>query len=501
MENLRKYFFYIALFAVTAYLAVLDLGADNDIWHRMAVGSIYFQIGSVLRHDIFSYLSYKELWIDHEWGTGVLFYFLTHYLGDIGLIGMKILVLFFIILLIFLTNRLIAADKNPYRIIYYSVAAFAIVPGVVSNLRCQSVTYLLFTLWIYLLERVRKGENRLIWTFPATMLLWVNMHGGFVSGFGLLLIFIIGEFLNKKNPFKFISILALCLPVTLINPYGIKFLSYMSEAVTMSRPYITEWAPLNLINPINDWIGFKIILIITLIGYFNKYFILKDRKTDFVALIMLGFTLYLSLKHTRHNIFFVISASIYAYKYFYDAVSPVYNLIMSKVRQKFSDEKLDSLRLARESFIYMLVMLACTHIFLTKPMIIDLGSNIPSAKAIEFIKINNLRGNLLAPFNWGSYAMWKLYPQCLISVDGRYEEAYTNEVYLDVCNFTFAQKNWQDVLRKYHNDIILVESTTETFKRMKSLRRWKLVYQDKDAAVFLPAGYKAKEFLMPDRAK
>jgi hypothetical protein len=38
------------------------------------------------------------------------------------------------------------------------------------------------------------------------------------------------------------------------------------------------------------------------------------------------------------------------------------------------------------------------------------------------------RGNLAVFFNWGEYALYHLYPRVLVSIDGRYETVYPEEV-------------------------------------------------------------------------
>ncbi|MCK7527912.1 MAG: hypothetical protein MZV64_65075 [Ignavibacteriales bacterium] len=51
----------------------------------------------------------------------------------------------------------------------------------------------------------------------------------------MLGIYIAGEFLNRKNPLKYIAILAMSIPATLGNPYGIGFWHYMAEAASYAK--------------------------------------------------------------------------------------------------------------------------------------------------------------------------------------------------------------------------------------------------------------------------
>lgn len=333
IEKIKSVIFYIALFILSCMFSLQKSWADLDLWHRMAVGKIYSQLGHVVYHDIFTYFPSKPLWVDHEWLSGVIFYNLGRYFGDYGLMILKIIIIFSILVLIYKTNRLISSEFKTQRIFWYFLALLAIIPGLAATLRCQAFTYLFFTLWIYVLEKIRRNnENRLIWIFPATTLLWINMHAGFIAGFGLIGFYAIGELLNKRNILKYIGILALCLPFTFINPYGIKYWHYLIEAITMPRPYITEWGYLNPFESFYKVIGTKIQLMFLLPAFIysmlakiaNKTIIRSDQQEslsdpyataspslrmtekiqfDWVEIIAFIVTLVLSIKHYRHVCF------------------------------------------------------------------------------------------------------------------------------------------------------------------------------------------------------
>jgi hypothetical protein len=50
--------------------------------------------------DIFSYLPTKNLWIDHEWGSGVIFFVLVNILDEWGIFVLKAFIIFLIFMLI-----------------------------------------------------------------------------------------------------------------------------------------------------------------------------------------------------------------------------------------------------------------------------------------------------------------------------------------------------------------------------------------------------------------
>lgn len=505
INKLNKIFFYISLFLLSFTFSITKNTADLDLWHRLAVGKIFSQLGNVIYHDIFTYFPSKTLWVDHEWLSGVVFYNLSLYLGDYGILFLKIFILFSILVLIYKTNQLIYPEPDKQRLSWYFISLIAVLIGISATLRCQIFTYLFFTLWVYVLERVRRGENRLIWIFPATTLIWANMHAGFVAGFGLIVFYAVGEFLNKKKPWKYLGILALCLPVTLINPYGIKYWYYLIEAITMPRPYITEWEWLNPFESFYKVIGTKMQLSLLIPAIAYKIFSKEEnklQKIDWVEIIAFFATLYLCIQHLRHVLFFSITVAVFGYKYFVVFMDALFKKIKEKFLGLIPEDRLDTVYFTKFALIYSFVISFCYIIITGNPKEINL-SFYPT-QAVEFIKINKLKGNLLVPFNWGSYAMWKLYPQNLVCIDGRYEETYKNEAYMDISTITFYNKKsdltkWKKTFYKYHHDVLLVNKEGDVQKVFRKLKEWKPVYEDKKAVVFIPSSIPSKKWLLPNK--
>jgi hypothetical protein len=506
MKNSEKILFFTAIFIFMYALCLMNNYVDRDLWHRLAVGEIFWQIGTVLKHDIFAYTPVKYLWVDHEWGSGVIFYSLAKLSGDFGLMMLKIISFFTVFMLIYLVNNYKKSkEDDKFKIFFYIISVLAVFIGFQSSVRSQIFTYLFFTLFIFLLEKIRNDKDnsirhnlKTIFIFPLIMLLWTNLHGGFVAGLGLIGIYIAGEFLNKKNPLIYIAIFLLSLSMTLINPYGINFIEYMFTAATMPRPYIIEWKPLNLFENFWSHLGFKLLLIIIFFGWLHKL-ISKIKSIDWTELFLLLITLYLSLKHQRHVVFFAIAASIFGYQYFYNASIFCTNFVKKVLQKILSYKYLRLLSFAFQSFIYTFIITFGIYIILLNPMIIKIKPADYPANAVEFIKINKLNGNLLVPFNWGSYALWKLYPQCRVSIDSRYEETYSDSFYKEMMDFNFSNSGWDNVLKKYHADIILIPGDSKIYKKIYVLKNWKLIYYDKYSAVFINKTTSNKRWKNPEK--
>lgn len=498
--HLKKYSFLAGMISVIYYITMKYNYSDWDLWARLAVGKIFSQIGTVLPKDIFAYTPTKDLWVDHEWGAGAIFYYLADKYGDLGLLLLKFVILFGIFLSVFCTNQLRSNGDKPYRIFYYILFFSAIVPAFDNVIRSHAFTYLFFAYWLYLLDKVRYGNNKLIALFPLSMIIWANTHGGFLSGLGIVGVFAIGEFLNRRNPLKYILILALSGLATLINPYGLKYWSFILNAVSMNRPFVNEWAPLNLFGPIGQMIGFKILLILSILTLI--YMVIKRfKEINWADILIMAVTLYMSMKHMRHIIFFSIAAASYMYYWLYPAIKWYSFDILGKIYSLFPNMLRKFGKLYREVLIYGFILIFGFMSLMTMQREIFVNQNMFPTRAVKFIQINDLKGNLLVLFNWGSYALWKLYPQCKIAVDGRYEEVYTNDFIGDVARFHYVGVAWDGLLKKYHADLMLIPTEyKDLLKELYSLDEWTVAYKDNMAVVFVPKSMKDRNWKFPSKS-
>lgn len=203
---------YLYIFIIISIQAFAFNTIDMDYWARLLQGDAFFQLGHILKQDIFSYVNVHS-WVDHEWGSSIILSFVQRNFGFLGILFLRILIVFLIYVFIIKTIKLKYDINNKLSFIVLFLVSLCCMPSLIySGLRCHFFTFLFFTVFIYVLERVRlKNENKLLFILPILMLFWVNIHGGCVSGLGLLFMYSFGEALNKKEFKKYILTLVLCL--------------------------------------------------------------------------------------------------------------------------------------------------------------------------------------------------------------------------------------------------------------------------------------------------
>ena len=105
--------FYLTLGFFILLYGTLDINIDFDFFARLIVGKSFFQTNSLFNNEFYSYGTTHEF-IDHEWGSSLIFYLLQNYLGDTGLFFAKSIIIFltlFIIIKIIKQYYLIKIDK------------------------------------------------------------------------------------------------------------------------------------------------------------------------------------------------------------------------------------------------------------------------------------------------------------------------------------------------------------------------------------------------------
>ena len=115
----------------------------------------------------------------------------------------------------------------------------------------------------------------------------------------------------------------------------------------------------------------------------------------------------------------------------------------------------------------------------------------------EFIRLNNIRGNILTSFGFGSYVSYKLYPNNLIFMDGRYEEVYYDEEFNKLLDYELCNDSWKDVYLLYPTEILMPEKNISVYETLKTSDEWDLVYEGPVCGVFLKKENNKRSYKMP----
>ena len=470
-DKLKTAGFYILLFLLSAAIAVKSVNYDFDLWARLIAGMAVVQTGQVLKYDFLSYTP-THPWYDHEWGSSVIFYLFQHFMGHTGLLVLQVILIFLTMLFLVKTIKLRYKDTCNYKnVLVYFLILNCFTVTYSSLIRCHSFTFLFFIIELYILEVIRKNNNyKLLLIFPPMFLIWGNMHGGVVSGLGLLVMYTLGEALNKR-PFKHYLIATVICPLMLfINPYGVDFVKFLIKAVTMPRPHVVEWW--HIFTPYNYhlFLTFKFMVlfyaVIEILKVKKNFDYKACDKTKFIVMLV---TLFLAIKHVKMMPFFALTGTVYCYEDFLN------------VFKKYNFPKW-----GMPSLIVFLVIYSVTSLAIKdyRPMVNF--KNYPIME-VEFIRANHIEGKLLTNFGIGSFASYKLYPQNKIYMDGRYEEVYDDSLLEDLNKFYTLKEGAFDLFLKNKPDVIILENSYNNIYNVlkRSSSEWMLAFEGMYFGVFV----------------
>ena len=236
-------------------------------------------------------------------------------------------------------------------------------------------------------------------------------------------------------------------------------------------------------------------MVLTQVIYLIKDKINYDKLDKTKILILLVMT-YLSVTHIRHQSFFILTAGTLLYDEFYS----LFNSFIAFIREKLKIQNKENVKdfvIIKEITVYFILLIVSLPPLISSNKEIRITETEYPRFAVEFIKINNLKGNLFINFDWGSYAAYKLYPNNLIVMDGRYEEVYNPDLLLDLKNFHLVKNDWDKIIKDYKTDVMILEKKYPVFNKILNSKEWVLVFENNLSGVFVPSGTQQDKYLMP----
>ncbi|MDB5057511.1 MAG: hypothetical protein JWO59_983, partial [Chloroflexi bacterium] len=300
---------------------------DPDFWWHLATGRYIATHHIIPHHDVFSLTAQDHVWITHEWVTELLFY------GGWLLGGTQLLSIITaaVITLSFGIVYLTARERGASPLVSTAIVAIAALASAHTwGTRPQMLSLLLTAVYGLGISRmiVRKYPAPPLW-MPLVMVVWVNLHGGFIFGLALLAIATAAYVLQDRlwavrspEPFDTGEVEAPRLPdvrrcavivglsacATLVNPNGMSGalypLSYLGN--NASTRYIAEWVSPDFHK--TEYLFFEALLLVLLVGALTG-----PRRARLVDVSIILPFLYLAFESVRNiSLFAVLGAPITA---------------------------------------------------------------------------------------------------------------------------------------------------------------------------------------------
>jgi hypothetical protein len=107
------------------------------------------------------------------------------------------------------------------------------------------------------------------------------------------------------------------------------------------------------------------------------------------------------------------------------------------------------------------------------------------AKAVGFLHDRKLPSRLFVYYDWGGYAIWKLYPEYRVFVDGR-ADLYGDDMLHQFQDAALLRAGWKQVLERWGVQAVLVPPASALAQGLLLDQHWHAEYRDAQAILFLP---------------
>ena len=104
--------------------------------------------------------------------------------------------------------------------------------------------------------------------------------------------------------------------------------------------------------------------------------------------------------------------------------------------------------------------------------------------AVEFLKKENIQGNMYDNDEFGDYIIYASWPQYRVFFDGR-SDMYGTEKLKEYLKVARVKPGWDEVLQKYNIDWIIYNANSPLSMFLMERDDWKLIYADKVANIFV----------------
>jgi hypothetical protein len=470
----------------TAVAAILSLGllamtgrnaTDPDLWWHLRTGQWIVETGRVPHADPFSFTRAGHAWVSHEWLSELLFYELWKHVGATGLIIFSAIITSAGFMLLYL--------RCPGR---RQWAALATVIGAISSapswgVRPQMFTFALASLLFWLIER---GEDRpaLLFWIPPLFLLWLNLHAGFALGLALLSAYGIGLVLEiavgatpwqQARPilFRALLLLIICLALVPLNPSGIQLYRYPLDTLRSAgmRSLIGEWFSPDF----HDWLyrPFLLVWLLLLIALASSRSRIKGRV---IAPLLL--TSFAALDAVRHIPIFVLFAM------------PVIAGTLPNAPASLDLRRPSHSRL--RPVLVGVVLLLMGTLAIVKWISLARNQDVREAKqfpqsAIAFLEAGQYPPRAFVYYDWGGYAIWKLYPKYQVFVDGR-ADLYGDDLLRQFKTAMLVRTGWKEILDSWNVQTVLLPTSSALAQVLLLEPHWHAVYDDSRAIIILREG-------------
>jgi hypothetical protein len=449
-----------------------EFRVDPDLWWHIKVGQDIVRNHHWPTSDPYSFTVSGTPWMAYEWLGDVAIGFIARY-GLQALEGLLMALAALITIALYCYGSLSARNAKAGFVSAMLVTFFA---AANFNLRPQMFGALFLAITAIVLELFQQGRPKALLGLPPLFLLWINTHGSWIVGLGVIVVTLLGGLFafriggaesvrwTERQRIQLELALLGAVAALGITPYGTRLATYpflVASSLPLNMKFVEEWFPMPFDQ---SWGKFFLALLVGTVALMTVYQF-KFRLQQWILAIG---GVVMACLHVR---FVLLFAPFFA---------PILATMLSRWFDKYRPEK-DKFLL--NAALMTGVIIAIVWYFPTRSDLQrDVERQFP-VQAVRFLRSHPVQDPVFNTYNYGGYLVAYL-PEHKVFIDGRGDLYELEGVMADYLQAAKLKPAAFSILEFYGVKTILLERGEPLEIALEELPGWKRVYAD-DVAVIL----------------
>jgi len=462
---------------VVVLCVIVRRGGDPDIFWHLATGRWMVEHHQLVTHDLFTYTVAGKPWIDAEYATEVVAYALFK-VGGLTLVSLAFGAVIFVgFILIWRRVRLEMATPVITAVV---IGIAGLAGAAVWGPRPQMITFTFTCLEVFWLDRYLRGRSRAIYSLPMVMVVWANLHGGFLFGLGLVAV---GAFveathwarridgtIHKRRTRNLLLVFVGCCIAAGVNPHGFNLYSdvIQPQFSAEQQSFIAEWQSPNF--HVLEERGLEVLLLLVPIAFVLRRPSLWDVCLTVVVTVA-------ALTAVRHAALFVAAETpliIWSLSSGWERASPA-RRVAAWMAPK-------SKVLLRGSAALLIVAALGTALFVRSTLADQTAAtaaNFPVGASDWLAAHPNVGTRMFNQYAWGGYLIYRFYPEANRRVFSFGEATLLGRGLMQqMSDVETGQPDWQRTLARYGVDYVIDVPSAPEVDALSVDPAWTKVYDD-----------------------
>jgi hypothetical protein len=453
-------------------------GSDSDLARHLHLGEWMLRERALLRFDNFSFTRPGEPFLPFEWGSEIA-YALVYRLGGLPAVAV------FASLLIATTYALVAVFLRARGVDPAFLMLVTLLAAVNGKLHWLARPHLFTFVGVALLLFLLEGRARRVWLFAPLFIVWANLHGGFVFGWILIGLYLVGSIAEsifgpdgedwRRKAAFYAKALGVSVAACVVNPFGVNLLVHVAGFVggeSFIKRFTDEFASPNF----HDAEG--AVFLVTLLALVGALAFAGRRPSSPRLLVMLA-CIGFALMHQRNIALFGLVALPLAALHLDVSWRTLRLPGLGRVRRVVAEGDSGSIQgLWGAPVALAMILLALSGGMVRGAALIPtrFDPTVFPVEAVDHARAAQLEGRIYHEFLWGGYLLYA-WPEQKVFIDGG-TDFYGPELMHAHMSVEGLMPGWREALERWNISLVLMPPHSGLAHELSREPEWSIWHCD-----------------------